>query len=59
MGSMEPMEPPLDLPLPQWVRHGQGNLPPSKCQVPITAGWTGMGMMLGGKTSHFWMEHDD
>jgi len=25
-----------------------GNLPPSKCQVPITAGWTGVGMMLGG-----------
>ena len=33
-----------------------GEFVPSKCQVPITAGWTGVGMMLGGKPSHCWME---
>jgi len=42
-----------------WARQGQGNLSPSKCQVPITAGWTGEGMMLGEKPSHCWMENDD
>ena len=30
------------------MRHGQGNMPPSKCKVPTTAGWTGVGMTLGG-----------